>query len=85
LIREKPWRPADYWPQPVYVPPLPGTDCAFEAPAEERIGEGVRDPRHRRRSAPARTAWRIITWTFTCGLVAGIIMTVLAVFILHVA
>jgi hypothetical protein len=31
------------------------------------------------------TAWSIVAWAFTCGLVAGIATTVMAVFVLHLA
>jgi hypothetical protein len=84
LIQEKPWRPAEYWPQSVYVPPQPGTNRAFDAPADGGT-ERNRDSRYVRRGARARTAWSIIAWTFTCGLVAGIVMAVLAVFVLQLA
>jgi hypothetical protein len=85
LIQEKPWRPADYWPQSVYVPPQIGTNWAFEAPTEDGSAERMRDSRYPRRGARARTAWRIIAWTFTCGLVAGIVMAVLAVLVIDLA
>jgi hypothetical protein len=85
LIQEKPWRPADYWPQSVYMPPQPGTNRAFEAPADDGSAERKRDSRYVRRGARARTAWNIIAWIFMCGLVAGIVMAVLAVFVLHLA
>ena len=85
MIHEKPWRPADYWPQSVYVPLQPGTNRAFEAPADDGSAERKRDSRYVRRGARAHTAWSMFVWTFTCGLVAGIVMAVLAVFVLRLA
>jgi hypothetical protein len=93
MAQEKSWRPADYPPlavylpqQTVYVPPQTGANWGFAARHDRNSAErsGSEPGRHQlsRRGQPY-TAWKILAWAFTCGLVAGIVVMVVAAFVLH--
>jgi hypothetical protein len=88
LVQEKPWRPADYWPQSIYVPPQTKVNWAFEATADRGSAEhGAASLGSQRRSRSPHTlaTWNTSMLVFTFGLVAGIVATVLAVFVMHLA
>jgi hypothetical protein len=93
MAQEKPWRPADYPPlavylpqQTVYVPPQTGANWGFadrhERSSAGRGGSELGRHQQSRRGLPY-TAWNILAWAFTCGLVAGIVAMVVAALALH--
>ncbi len=93
MAQEKPWRPADYptlavyMPQQtVYVPPQIEANWGFKTAHDLGSTErGGAELGRRRRSSTGKTysAWSIVAWAFTCGLVAAIVAVVVAVFVLH--
>jgi hypothetical protein len=93
MAEEKPWRPADYpslavyVPQEtVYMPPLIVENWGF-SPQRELAGalHTLARPGSDKRSSRGltSTAWYILAWAITCGLVAAIVAIILAVFVLH--
>ena len=87
MTREKLWRPADHPALAIYVPP-PQTRASWEFGVRDDRGSaergGAQLGRHQRSSGGlAHIAWNIVAWAFTCGLVAGIAGTVVAVFVVH--
>jgi hypothetical protein len=82
MAQEKPWRPADYPPQAVYLPPQTAENWAFAAgydrSSAERAG-AVLGKRQQSRTGPNYTAWKFVAWALTCGLV----VVVVAMFLLH--
>jgi hypothetical protein len=88
MAQEKPWRPADYWPTAVYLPPKTMANWELEASDDRSSAErGGAQLRSHQRSSRTRslTTWNIVAWVIMCALVAGIVATVVAVFILHLA
>ena len=85
MAQERPWRPTDYWRQTAYVPPQTREAArAFEAPNEHSSAERAENPREPERKAHTRMAWNIVALALMCGLVVGVVVTVVAVLALHV-
>jgi hypothetical protein len=94
MAQDRPWRPADYWQPVMYVPP-PQTrmNWGFEALDTRGSGERARarstSALSQRRSqqrfsrALTITTGHVVAWMLACGLVAGIVATLMAVFVLH--
>ena len=88
MVQEKPWRPVDYWPQSTYVPPQINANWAYEAIVDRDSAERGAVPfgsQRRSKSRHTLTTWNTIMMVFTCGLVAGSVATLLALFVMHLA